>query len=313
MTGAAVEPWTPDRHLTAETARRSIGRQFGGIDTRDLRLLGAGWEFDAYLTCDGWVFRFPRRREYAGVFEREPAIHALAAAALPETVAIPVVELWGSPDPDFPYRFAGHRYLPGLAADDPAVEVAAFDKLARDLGEAIAAIHAIDVEAAVAVGVPPAEDETATWLTEAREAAVRVRCLGDAAERAGVWLDADPPVPPPHRGPGRVLHNDVCPDHLLVDTGSGRLRGILDWTDTAIGDPALDFVPLVAWRGWPFTRDVLGSYGAPDDPGFESRLGFMARVMAVVWLDEANRIGGDVEKHLRWLANAFAAPALFAR
>lgn len=31
--------------------------------------LGSGWEFDVYVTPDGWAFRFPRRAEYASAFD----------------------------------------------------------------------------------------------------------------------------------------------------------------------------------------------------------------------------------------------------
>jgi hypothetical protein len=53
-------PWAPDRPLTH---------------------LGSGREFDAYLTADGWVFRFPRQAHCARLFEPEREVHRLVACA----------------------------------------------------------------------------------------------------------------------------------------------------------------------------------------------------------------------------------------
>ena len=58
-------PWEPDRSLTLNDASALIKQFFPAIDARHLKHIGSGWEFDAYLTMDGWVFRFPRRAEGA--------------------------------------------------------------------------------------------------------------------------------------------------------------------------------------------------------------------------------------------------------
>lgn len=54
-----MNPWDPDRSLTIEAASRAIKSRLPTIDTQDLAHLGSGWEFDAWLTKDGWVFPFP--------------------------------------------------------------------------------------------------------------------------------------------------------------------------------------------------------------------------------------------------------------
>ena len=87
----------------------------------------------------------------------------------------------------------------------------------------------------------------------------------------------------------------------------GRLTGLLDWTDAALGDPAFDLIVLLAWRGWGFVERVLDAYRLPVDPGFRRRVAFFARVSAVEWLWEARERDGDIEKHVRWMSNAFAA------
>jgi len=75
--------------MTPEIARAAIGRRFPMVDTRDIECIGSGWEFDVYATGDGWAFRFPRRAETEGLFERERPVLEIATSALSGRVAVP--------------------------------------------------------------------------------------------------------------------------------------------------------------------------------------------------------------------------------
>src|SRR3712207_538104 len=102
-------PWHPDRPLTAQHARSAIATCFPEVDSRSVKHLATGWEFDVYLTPDGWVFRCPRRDWIPGVFESERRAHDLVSPVLAPNIAVPKVELMGEPSEAFPHRFAGHR------------------------------------------------------------------------------------------------------------------------------------------------------------------------------------------------------------
>ena len=86
-----------------------------------------------------------------------------------------------------------------------------------------------------------------------------------------------------------------------------RLTGILDWTDTILGDPARDFVDLAMWRGWEFTEEVLRNYHRPIDDGFRARMSFMARLVSTIALTEAHAHGMDVVAYVNGVRNSFAA------
>jgi aminoglycoside phosphotransferase (APT) family kinase protein len=85
------------------------------------------------------------------------------------------------------------------------------------------------------------------------------------------------------------------------------LAGILDWTSTALGDAARDFVTFATFGGWDFVERVLVHYPGTVDGAFRERLRYMARLLSVMWLGEAQQNGGDVRKHLTWVENAFDA------
>jgi aminoglycoside phosphotransferase (APT) family kinase protein len=297
-------PWEPDRTLTAETATSLVHKRFPAIDARQLRHLGSGWEFDAYLTADGWVFRFPRRRESAQLFAFERTVHDLVADRLPAGLAIPRVEQLGEPVEPFPYPFAGHRFIPGLAAD--ALDARQLPVLTPDIAAALAAIHSVSAETARAAGVTESNREDPgdqAWLESNLTVAPRLRGLDD---RALDWLNRIS-LPLEHMpSPLQLIHQDLGPEHLLVDPATGHLLGVLDWTDATIGDAARDFVFLVTWQGWGFADDVIRHYPRPLDHGFRARLDLMARLLSLTWLANASQYQDDLSAHVNGVQNAFS-------
>jgi aminoglycoside phosphotransferase (APT) family kinase protein len=300
-------PWETDRALTLETARTVIGTCFPAVDSDGLRHIGSGWEFDAFLTRDDWVFRFPRRAHYADLFEPEKPVHRLLAGALPSSIAIPRVELMGHPTAEFPYRFAGHRFIPGVAVD--AVDPGLMPTVAREIGAALGAVHAIPEQASRAAGVVEMDaddDGRKAWLERGLRLASELRGLDPVVDDALGWASGLSLPPGRQEEPLRFIHHDLSPEHLIIDPRTGRLAGIIDWTDAILGDPARDFVGLVTSQGWGFAEEILRSYPHPIDRAFRERLGFMARLLSLIWLAEASEQGTDVARLTRWVHNAFA-------
>ena len=300
-------PWEPDRPLTIDDAAAAIRASFPAVETAHLRHLGSGWEFDAFVTSDGWVFRFPRRAGCANHFDSERRVHRIVSTVLPATVAVPHVELIGQPSPGFPYRFAGHRFISGVNAD--AVDSCLMLTLARDIAAALGAIHSIPETTARDAGVVERDlDDVGgnEWLDRGFAAASELRGLDPIVDQAVSWVRQISLPLGRFDGPLRVIHQDLSPEHVIVDAATGHLVGIIDWTDTILGDPARDFVFLVTWRGWEFADEVLLSYPHKVDRDFRARLRFMARLLSVMWLAMAHVQHGDVAKHVEWVRNAFA-------
>jgi aminoglycoside phosphotransferase (APT) family kinase protein len=285
---------------------------FPTVRSEGLTHLDSGWDFDAFLTTDGWVFRFPRRAECASTLDTERRLHDVLAAALPPSVAVPNVELAGQPSATFPYRFAGYRFIPGVAAD--AVAPSLLSVTAQSIGRALGAIHGVPESHARAAGVPemPADDPgRQRWLDDRITAAASLRGIDSVVDRALNWLhDHGRRRPAASPGPLRLTHDDLSPEHLLVDPETGELVGILDWSDALLGDPARDFAPLVGWHGWSFVDEVLRNYPHRVDHGFRERLRFMARVLSMLWLAETREwtpdATDDIARHIRWVHNVFA-------
>lgn len=306
---AMTPPWEADRPLTLDIARAAVSGRFPRIASASLEYLASGWEFDVYRTADGWVFRFPRRGAGADLFDAESRVHKLVAPFLPSHVALPRVELLGEPGFGFPYRFAGHRFIPGAAAD--ALDADLRPVLAREIGELLGAIHAIPETEARAAGIAEfrMDDGRQAWVDRCLRTLSTIRIEDDAISQAVTWILQESPLVRRFQGPVRFIHHDLSPRHLLVDPNTARLNGVLDWTDSTLGDSARDFVFLVAWRGWAFVEQVMTYYPLAMEPSFRARVERSARVLSLLWFAEAYERHMDLAMPTRSVRNAFRIEA----
>ena len=295
-----------DRELSLEMAAAVIRESMPALDVRELTLIGSGWEFDAYLTRDGWVVRFPRRAEMSQLFEAERGVHRLVSPFLPTRTGIPHVELRGKPAAGFPYEIAAHRYIPGIPIDEVDGRFASI--MAQEIGTALGALHSIPEQAARDAGVAAREvapDRSGNWFKHGLSVVTRLNDRDPIIDSAVAWAREASVLNVEFSGPLRFIHQDLSPEHVLADPQTGQITGILDWTDTMLGDAARDFVFLVGWRGWPFVEEVLLHY-PPVDEGFRDRLRFMSRLLTPVWLGYAYERGTEIEKMRAWVRHAHA-------
>ena len=187
------------------------------------------------LVDDDWVFRFPRRPGVEEALEVEIALLPTLAAALP--VAVPSFE-YVSRSP----LFVGYRVIRG----EPLVE-----EDAEGVRAFLDALHAVDP-----AGLPL--DRT-DWVDAYRGQCAEFERLvfplldADTRRRAQqLFGDVETLV----GFEPALLHADLGPDHLLVRDGS--LRGVIDWGDARVGDPALDYAWLLGgpFAGWDVDPDL---------------------------------------------------------
>jgi len=305
-------PWRSDRHLDADVVRAVIRDQFPAVRADDVVFLHAGWDSEAYLVDDTWVFRFPKRKEVEAWLAREQAILPKLRPLLP--LPIPEPSFAGVPGAGFPYHFMGYRMLPGTPADrllpaDPRHDA----DHARALGEFLTALHAFPVDAAKACGVAESlgDGETpAQLLAEARELAEWIEPALLFAHRAAALAFFHNPTPPPpdYSGEACLIHGDMLTEHVLIGS-HGEICGIIDFGDIVAGDPAYDFMGLYDWRGERFVHRLLEHYSLPVDPGFLDRLVYLGKCRALIGIGHAARWGKEpMDIALAELAAAFGGP-----
>ncbi|MGH3008074.1 MAG: phosphotransferase [Gaiellaceae bacterium] len=181
-----------------------------------------GWDFKVLVVADDWVVRWPRHRLASEEIEKEVELLPALAPLLP--VAVPRFE-YVSREP----WLVVYRFIRGepLVDEDPD-GVRAF----------LAALHAVDIAAVPA----PRPDWLGIYRGHVAEWRRIVLPLLDVDERAaGEALLAE--VDSLTGFTPAVIHCDLGPTHLLVR--DGKLAGVIDWGDSKIGDPALDYAWLL--------------------------------------------------------------------
>lgn len=144
------------------------------------------------------------------------------------------------------------------------------ETVARQLGEALARLHAIDPELAPPDLVDPGAGDPATLaLVAATEASAELAAPRPAIALGMRWLERNLPEPCPRQ---TIVHTDPRNGNLII--GADGLRAILDWEGARrLGDPMED----LAWpslRMWRFHEDAheIGGFAGlePYVAGYES-------------------------------------------
>lgn len=280
-----------------------VAEQFPDLATAEVSRLAAGSDHEVFAVGPKWVFRFPKRIERVAWLTRELDINATVSEVLGSKV--PRVELVGTPSTGFPFPFVAYRRLPGVAADQ--VRTGDLGGLARDMGRLLSKLHRIDAES---IPPPPTAGETDSWeqlrvnLTEVADV-VRACLPADLLTKAEPYL-AGRVVEPRQDGPRRFIHNDICPDHVIIDPASRRLVGLIDFTDAMVGEVVLDFVGLIGLAGYPFIEQVAACYDLPLGDSFWAKLTWLSHTLTLTWFAEtAIHDPEDLPKHLSWVSRAF--------
>ncbi len=252
--------------MEAHEAARAIQHAFPELGDAPVHPLSHGWSHWAFSHGDR-VFRFPRTADDARLLEAETRLLPVLAPSLPAPVPVPrwVGEWEGQP-------FAGYPRIEGDALRRVTLFGPGGGHIAREIGAFLTALHGFPVEqAAEALGVPVPDvlPTPREWLEEIRMTVFpRLSATLRVAVDSGFtrYLNARyEPTP-------RLCHNDLCFDHILER--DGRLAGVIDFSNAAPGDPAIDFAGILADGGWHAVDDILRFYDHPLDDGFHERVEF---------------------------------------
>jgi aminoglycoside phosphotransferase (APT) family kinase protein len=221
------------------------------------------WAFD--VETAGGVIPLILRRNPGGQVQREGASGMETEARL-----IELARGAGAPVPEVAHvcapqdgigrgyvmaRIEGETLARRILRDDLYAD--ARPKLARQLGEAAARIHAIDVGAAgeLRVNSPERAIDGAYALYRANGTPRPV------VEWGFRWLQANRPPDPPAT---TVVHGDMRNGNVIV--GPDGLRAVLDWEVVHLGDPMEDlgWLCVTSWRFGEVEKPV-GGLGERED------------------------------------------------
>jgi aminoglycoside phosphotransferase (APT) family kinase protein len=255
-----------------------------------------GWSFWTFRLGADHVVRFPKNEAVARGLEREVALLPELAECVSFQVPVPVAvgRHEGLP-------FAVHPWIDGrsIAARDVVSGIASSPNHAGEgrarVAEVLAQLHGFpNRRAAELIGTSPGVE---SWrerylglrnvIQERVEPLLDVQLRDRVAEAFVRFVEEGLS----HFSHPVLVHCDLGAEHFRVNE-DGRVVGVIDFEECAIGDPAIDFVGLQIAFGDDVTRDVLARWGGPPDPGFRERLHayvWMGSVEAILYgLDEGD-------------------------
>ncbi|MFD4564398.1 aminoglycoside phosphotransferase family protein [Streptomyces sp. NPDC058467] len=246
---------------TADTVRRLVRSLLADGATAgagpDVRPVAEGGEHATWWVGTRHVLRLARDRDASARQRRELRLRDLVRPHI--GVPVPVSVAHGEWASGLSYTL--DTRLPGASAE--AQPVTAVGE--ADLAALLTGLRDVPVRQAETLGVPRTAPRSLETL---RTAAVRAaEELADADEfdparlaqlnaPAAGQLGAQP-------GAAFLVHHGLKGEHLVVGT-DGRVRGVLGWTGTVIGDPAEDIAGLAIAVGAPAAvrAATLAGYGA---------------------------------------------------
>lgn len=257
MTQAPTPTADTLRRLVRTLLKESSQDRAGTAAGPDVRPVAEGGEHSTWWVGARHVLRLAPDREAAARQRREVRLRDLVRPHVP--LAVPASVAHGEWAPGLTYTL--DTRITGGATGGHDVSAVGED----DLAGLLTGLREVPVRQAEALGVP----RTAPRSLEALR-----RMAVHAAERLGKADEFDPArmhqLSPPaaaqlaaQPGTAVLVHHDLRAEHLVV-SADGRVRGVLDWTGAAVGDPAEDIAGLALAVGSPAAvrAATLAGYGA---------------------------------------------------
>ncbi|MEU9211226.1 aminoglycoside phosphotransferase family protein [Streptomyces sp. NPDC048415] len=233
---------------TADTVRRLVRSLLadGAVAGAgpDVRPVTEGGEHSTWWVGSRHVLRLAHDRDASVRQRRELRLRDLVRPHI--GVAVPVSVAHGEWASGLSYTL--DTRLPGDSGEKQDVSAVG----EADLAGLLTGLREVPVRQAETLGVPRAAPRSLETLrTAAAHAAERLAAaeefdparLAQLTAPAAVQLAAQP-------GATFLVHHGLKGEHLVV-SAEGRVRGVLDWTDTVIGDPAEDIAGLAIAVGAP--------------------------------------------------------------
>jgi|GEM_PF-1499642 len=215
-------------------------------------LLGEGWDSLALLVNDNFVFRIPQRPAVARQMLKE--IQVLEAVRSWVSVEIPKIEWIGPAYESFPVTAVGYRKLTGQSLSS-LPSLADSNSVRERVGQFLMELHGIPNSVLRGISVPwfrwtgdadlPYPSSWKEGLEGFFQRTVEsiVPLLTQPTGQKAIRTFSNFLSEPAHfEFEPVLLHGDLAPEHILVDTVHDAI-GIIDFGDCGLGDAAYDVWP----------------------------------------------------------------------
>jgi len=219
-----------------------------------------------------WALRRPPLGKRLGSAHDMGREHKVVSALGPTAVPVaPVVGLCQDDSvtgaPFYVMEFVEGPVLRGLAEAEAFPDEADRRAIGERVADTLAAIHAVDPDAAGLGDLGRKQDYVARqlhrWQGQWEKSKTReLPAIDSVHERLSARI--------PKQGPATIVHGDFRLDNMIL-TPAGEVAAVVDWELCTLGDPLADVGLLMAY--WPEQEQAEIALGQPANlaPGFPTR------------------------------------------
>ncbi len=237
-----------------------INGEFPGLKFSQIKLINCGFDHMVLLLDNKYIFRFPKDQHYKRKIKIEMSL--LNKLKNKTDVAIPHYE-FVPPDGSF----GGYKVIPGKRLTKTVfnrLNEKSQKQLAKKLSDFLTALHTFPLATAKQAGLIQGwtiADRIKEFHKRKKYIYLPLASKEKNFVRNFIKKWAVLPVPKKLA----LIHFDLVGDHILID--GENLGGIIDFGDSALGDPANDFAWLWVY-GKEFVHNVYNNYAGPKDKDF---------------------------------------------
>lgn len=221
----------------------TINSYYPKLAITSIDFLGAGYDSEAYVVNEEFVFKFPRHATAAANLYKEAHVLMEIRDQLP--INVPEV-LFTGPSDDFEQMvFVGYERIQGEALTPEVIQTldeAVLDKLAKELAGFFSALHQIKLTTSIQ-GLHVDKKEKCQKEFAVIKSLVLPAVSSDSKDKINTLyehiLAAD------FEDTTCLVHNDFGASNVFFDRASNQICGIIDFGDVAIYDRDIDFVCLL--------------------------------------------------------------------
>lgn len=258
---------------------------YPSIQEDEIKVLDDGWDHHVYVIKDKIAFRFPRTKEHGQKDEIETRFFEIFASQSP--IKVQNMKFFTDSKTGIKYQIydfiQGERFTKDLAKKLSSEQLSS---IAQDLGKFLSALHSYPVLEARKLYmdeiVNPLDyvDYWEAFLKKDIESNMFEHFSKEEQEWIRIIFHEYITTVRKQPFEVKVTHFDLLPEHILIDSKTHELSGIIDFS-LRISDPAYDFSYIDRY-GENFLTEVINNYPLQQEDStftirrrfYEARLGF---------------------------------------
>lgn len=219
-----------------------------GIVVRSSRRIVTGWEYLVLEINGRYIFRIPYSPDRWPRLKSEVSlVNSLSSHV---SVPLPQYEFMAQKHAKDFQPFAGYQKLEGVPCNAANFRMSWTESLGPSLGKFLSELHSIDTSDRAFRKLERQSPRSRILAFRRRHKKIRELAFplidrADQEKSEKVWIALLRELRQTDFEPS-LVHDDLMGSNILVNQLTGKLTGILDWSDAKVGDPAADFAGLMS-------------------------------------------------------------------